>query len=94
MEKNEIQVEALMERARAVSYLQDLVNSLKSGEIGIQHGEQALSFSPEASVKVSVKGKKKEGKESLSFKLSWTRTPPLEETGADLKIGGGAAQDA
>ncbi len=94
MEKNEIRVEAMMERDRAVSYLQDLVNSLKSGEISIQHGEESLNFTPDPSVKVSVKGKKKEDKESLSFKLSWTRTPNLEETGAELKITGGAEQDA
>jgi len=79
MRKKEAKVKAAMELAKAITYLDDLVASLKAGKIAVGDGETSLSLAPEEAVKVEVKATQKVDKESISIELSWRKPEPLTE---------------
>jgi amphi-Trp domain-containing protein len=90
MNNSEIKLKNNLDRDRAVSYLQDIVNSLKAGTINVEQAEQSLSFEVPPAVAVEIKAKQKEDKESITLKMSWSRHPECCEAPADLKISAGA----
>lgn len=90
MKDSEIKLKNELDRARAVSYLQDIVNSLKEGRVCVEKAEQSLSLSVPPSVSVEIKARQKEHKESISLKMSWSRHAETEEAAPDLKISAGA----
>lgn len=71
METNEIKVKQEVDRARAVEYLEDVVKSLKSGELCIAHGDESAVLTPADTVRVEVKAKSKSDKESITIKIAW-----------------------
>jgi amphi-Trp domain-containing protein len=79
MDSREIEVKSDMELKRAVSYLQDIVNTLKEGRICVEHAEQAVTLNPPATVSIELKARKKPSKESVSLKISWHT--PLQAEG-------------
>lgn len=85
MPKKEAKVKAAMELPKAVSYLDDLVTSLKAGSITVANDDQELSLTPEEIVKVEVKATQKAEKESFCIELSW-RKPAEVAPEVDLKI--------
>jgi len=78
MEKKQISVEHVSEVAEAVTYLQQIVDSLKKGRVRIEHGDRSIDLEPSDEVKVAVKAKQKSDKASISFKISW-RAAAVEE---------------
>lgn len=86
MESNEIRVKNEVALNEAVSYLEGIVSSLKQGRICVQHGEESLVFEPKELVRVEVKARKKQHKESVSLKLSWRLQPEPHTDEAGLKI--------
>ncbi|MGD2108619.1 MAG: amphi-Trp domain-containing protein [Phycisphaerae bacterium] len=85
MRKREAKVKAVMELPKAISYLDDLVASLKAGRVTIENGAQDLSLTPDEAVKVEVKATQKPEKESISVELSWRR-PDAVPSDVDLRI--------
>ncbi len=85
MRKREAKVKSTMELPKAISYLDDLVASLKAGRVTIADGVQDLSLVPEEAVKVEVKASQKAEKESISIELSWRR-PVATPSDVNLKI--------
>jgi amphi-Trp domain-containing protein len=88
MHKKEAKVKAAMELSKAISYLDDLVASLKAGRVTVANGEQDLSLTPDEAVKLEVKATQKTDKESIAIKLSW-RSPVALPSDVDLRISPG-----
>lgn len=86
MKNNEIRVKNCVARRQAVDYLQDVVNSLRSGRVCVEHAEQSVTLSPPGDVTVQVKASAKEDKQSISVKISWRIPGEDEADETDLRI--------
>ncbi|OIQ50647.1 hypothetical protein BerOc1_02588 [Pseudodesulfovibrio hydrargyri] len=82
MDKQKISVKKVLEYKDAVSYIEDLAKSFRSGTIVLESGEEHVVMKPAAQVGIKVEAKTKKDKQKISFELSWT-----EAASADLKIG-------
>jgi amphi-Trp domain-containing protein len=82
VEKQKISVKKVLEYKDAVSYIEDLAKSFRSGTIVLESGEEHVVMKPSAQVAVKVEAKTKKDKQKISFELSWSETEA-----ADLKIG-------
>ncbi|WP_207264621.1 amphi-Trp domain-containing protein [Desulfovibrio sp. Huiquan2017] len=89
MEKQKISVKKVLEYQDAVSYIEDLAKSFKSGTIVVESGEERVVMKPSAQVSIKVEAKAKSDKQKIAFELSWT-----EAAGAELKIGDAEATPA
>lgn len=99
MEKKKISVEHVSEVAEAVTYLQQIVDSLKKGRVRIEHGDRSIDLEPADEVKVAVKAKQKDDKASIGFEISWRAAKveevaeaPHDEEDAALRISSDTAQ--
>jgi amphi-Trp domain-containing protein len=81
MDKQKINVKKVLEYKDAVSYIEDLAKSFRSGTIVLESDEEQLVMKPSAQVAVKVEAKAKKDKQKISFELSWS-----EAESADLKI--------
>jgi amphi-Trp domain-containing protein len=82
VEKQKISVKKVLEYEDAVSYIEDLAKSFRSGTIVLESGEEHVVMKPSAQVAVKVEAKTKKDRQKISFELSWS-----EAEAADLKIG-------
>jgi amphi-Trp domain-containing protein len=82
MDKQKISVKKVLEYKDAVSYIEDLARSFRSGTIVLESGEEHVVMKPSAQVAIKVEAKAKKDKQKISFELSWTEAAP-----DDLKIG-------
>ena len=79
MSKRETKHETVADLARAVSYLEDVIKSLRSGSISVGNGSEKLVLKPQDQLKVKVEATQKPNKESISLRLSWqTHEEPTE----------------
>jgi amphi-Trp domain-containing protein len=81
MDKQKISVKKVLEYKDAVSYIEDLAKSFRSGTIVLESGEEHVVMKPSAQVAIKVEAKAKKDKQKIAFELSWT-----EAASADLKI--------
>lgn len=89
--KNEVEFEGIVELAEAIDQIESVLAGLRSGSIGLSHGDQSLNLKPDSTVKLEVEGRQKEHKESVSIKLKWRRQPQQVEA-EPLVISQGAAE--
>lgn len=82
MDKQKINVKKVLEYKDAVSYIEDLAKSFRSGTIVLESGGEHVAMKPSAQVSIKVEAKTKKDKQKIAFELSWT-----EAASADLKIG-------
>jgi amphi-Trp domain-containing protein len=82
VEKQKISVKKVLEYEDAVSYIEDLAKSFRSGTIVLESGEEHVVMKPSAQVAIKVEAKVKHDKQKIGFELSWSETPD-----AELKIG-------
>lgn len=80
MSKKEAKLKGVMSIDQVVTYLENLVNSLKEGKICVRQGEQFVTLCPDQMVDVEVKATAKKGKEKIALELSWRREALQEET--------------
>ncbi len=85
MTKNEVKVKAVMEQAKAVSYLSDIVQSLQAGKVVVANGPQSVELTPADAVKVELAAVQKVDRDSISLKISW-RKEVSEYEPVDLTI--------
>lgn len=90
MSKKEAKVKAVMELPKAVSYIADIVESLKAGQVSITNGAESLTLEPPQSIKLEFAAAQKADRESISLKISWRKEEVSPEE-VDLKIAAGAA---
>jgi len=86
MSKRETKHETVADLAKAVSYLEDVIRSLRSGSISVGNGSDKLVLNPHDQVKVKVEASQKPHKESISVRLSW-QTAPEDESSESFEIG-------
>jgi len=82
VDKQKINVKKVLEYKDAVSYIEDLAKSFRSGTIVLESGGEHVAMKPSAQVSIKVEAKTKKDKQKIAFELSWT-----EAASADLKIG-------
>ncbi len=86
MENQEVEFEGQLSLAKAIGYLEALLNACRAGRICIQEGEDFVVLNPYNSVDLKVKAEQKEDEEFLSLKLSWIREDLSEEDQMPFKI--------
>lgn len=79
MSKKEVKLKGVMEISQVVTYLEDLVASLKEGKICVRQGEQFVTLCPDQRVDVEVKASAKKGKEKFEMEMSWYQESVEEE---------------
>lgn len=69
--KNKVKATGTVDFQRAVSYLEEALASLKSGDLVLTHGENSVTFHPKDVVEVEIEAKEKDGKQEFSFEMTW-----------------------
>lgn len=69
--KNKVIVEGTLEFKEAITYLENLVGTLKSGSARIEQGVKSVTLTPTNIVDFKIEAKQKEGKEKLSIMMAW-----------------------
>lgn len=81
-----VEIEGAMDLSQAISYLEDVLNSLKEGVIRVETGDEMVMLRPSQAVDFEMSASQKKDKEKFSLKLSWKKTKDdIKEK--DLKIG-------
>jgi amphi-Trp domain-containing protein len=62
MELNEVRLEAAMELSQAITYLEDIVAALKSGQLAVEHEGDHICLTPQRTVAVTIKARQKRDK--------------------------------
>lgn len=63
--------ETELEASALVKLLEDLVAGIRSGELALEHGSNAVTLRPSGMVEVAIRAKRKPGRESLRLELEW-----------------------
>jgi amphi-Trp domain-containing protein len=79
MSKKEVKLKGIMDPEQIVSYLEDLVGSLKQGKICVQQGEQFVTLNPDQAIHLEVKASVKKGKEKFVMELAWRKEEPADD---------------
>jgi amphi-Trp domain-containing protein len=58
-----------------INLLESLLAGIRSGELSLEHGEQALRLRPSDAITVEIQAKHKPGRESLRLDLEWQLEP-------------------
>ncbi len=85
MSKKELRFKGKMEIHSVISYLEDLIKSLREGTLYVQQGDEYVALHPVELMKLEVEASRKEEKERLMFEISWKKeaTIPCQ---SELKI--------
>jgi amphi-Trp domain-containing protein len=86
--KNKVKAMGTVDFQRAVSYLEEALTSLKSGDLVLTHGENSVTFHPKDVVEVEIEAKEKEGKQEFSFEMTWKEGLQSGDM-SDFSISGG-----
>jgi amphi-Trp domain-containing protein len=84
MSSNKIKVEGMMSLEQAVSYLEDVLSSLKGGAIKVQAGEETMTLTPQSVVNFEMSLSQKKDKEKFKLEIGWKEGGKLSED--SLKI--------
>lgn len=84
MDKQKISVKKSLTCKEAVAYMQALVDSLESGKIVVESGEERVTLTPSKHIDIEVEAKTKKNKQKFGFEISWSN-----QDDAQLKISDG-----
>ncbi len=70
-EKREVSTKLIMDVSEVITYLQDLANSLKAGQVCVQQGNEFVTLKPLDLVKVEIEASQKKDKEKFTLEISW-----------------------
>jgi amphi-Trp domain-containing protein len=70
--KVEIEYEATMPRAEAVSYFEALVGGLRSGHLEFREGDRVLVLAPPEYLEIEVTAQQKGDKSKVVFEIEWS----------------------
>lgn len=84
--KNEVTAKGLMTSAAAIAVLEDLLASLKSGQVVVQNGGEFVTVKPTENIEIEIGAAKKKGKEKVFFELSWLQEIPVQQSPTAFKI--------
>ena len=86
--KNKIKTTGTVEYQRAISYLEEVLEKMKSGDLVLSSGENSIAFHSQDAVELEIEAKEKEGKQEFSFEMVWKEGLTPGEMG-DFSISGG-----
>jgi amphi-Trp domain-containing protein len=93
--KGKIKFKSKMQRDEVVHYFEAVATGLRKGRLQFRQGDDLLVLTPgEAGLKIEMKAEKKDGKERLSFELSWHTETEGEEADEDEKSDADAGDDS
>jgi amphi-Trp domain-containing protein len=69
--KSEISFEGTMSLEEVLSYLEDFTASVRGGTVRVEAGDEQVVLTPAEVVKLAVKAKAKNHKQSFRLELSW-----------------------
>ena len=75
--RNKVSLKKKVGHEEAVAILEDILKSLKSGNMVIQNGEESITLNPSDKISMEIKAKTKKLKNKLSMELSW-KVEPIE----------------
>ncbi len=85
MGKDKLKIEGMVSRNQAISRLEEILESLRSGSVHFQFGDEGLTLTPPDVMDLELKASKKKKEEKIALVLSWEcqETAPEKE----IKIG-------
>ncbi|WP_320174472.1 amphi-Trp domain-containing protein [Maridesulfovibrio sp.] len=75
--RNKVSLKKKVGHEEAVTILEDILKSFKSGNMVIQNGEDSITLNPSDKISMEIKAKTKKLKNKLSMELSW-KVDPIE----------------
>jgi amphi-Trp domain-containing protein len=63
--------ETELDAGALVKLLEDLLAGIRSGELALEHGPNALTLRPSGTIEVAIRAKQKPGRERLRLDLEW-----------------------
>jgi amphi-Trp domain-containing protein len=93
MSENDVSFKRLVEISEAVSYLEALAMSLRTGRIVVEHGETALDLDPPPVVTLEIEAKQRKDKAKFGFEIKWKNTPN-KDSDKSLTISSGSKSDS
>jgi amphi-Trp domain-containing protein len=85
MNKQKVKAKGTAEMADVISCLEDILDSMKSGKVFLEHGGDQILLTPGGLAEVEIEAEQKDGKQELSLEFKWKErldsSPKL-----DLKI--------
>jgi amphi-Trp domain-containing protein len=71
MTKNKLKAKGTLELKRAIGYLEDTLEGMKSGRVVVRMGDQTVTFHPVDKVEMEIGAKEKDGKQKFSMEMTW-----------------------
>ncbi len=81
MTKNKVEAKGNVELDRAIGYLEDILEGMKSGRIVVRQGDRTVTFHPVESVEMEIEAKEKDGKQKFSVEMTWKEHAHAGEMG-------------
>jgi amphi-Trp domain-containing protein len=85
MSKEKIVAKGRVEMDEVVRRLEEILHSLKSGRVRLEHGDEQMVLTPGGFAELEVEASRKEGKQKLSLEVTWTEHAASDRK-FDLKI--------
>ena len=82
-QRREMKMKGGMNVDSAVSYLENLIESIKTGAVHLEKGANVMALHPSELLKVEVQAVQKKDKEKITIELAWKRSDfaPIEKGG-------------
>lgn len=86
MSKKEVSLKGSMDVKSVITYMEDLVASMKAGTVVVQRGDEHVTLKPMSPVEVEIEAEQKKGKETLLIELAWRTELPSQGESVKLII--------
>lgn len=71
MSKQKVKAKGTVEMEEVISYLEELLNSMKSGRVTLERGGDQIALTTGSAAELEIEAEQEEGKQELSFELKW-----------------------
>lgn len=86
---NDIVVEGAAPVAQVITYLEQLVEALKSGAVHVRHGDYEVVLGPREVIDLSVVARARDKRHRLSLELTWRRKSHTSDAELELRFAAG-----
>lgn len=71
MRKSSLSVESRLDTPAIIAFLEELTNSIRHGKVVVQHDVEFVALTPTTPMRLKLKAKVEQGRQTLRLKLSW-----------------------
>ena len=93
MERDEFKHESLQDTSSIVSYLEAVIEGLRSGSLELSDDEAKVVLEPRGLLALELRAKRKGRRNKFQMKLTWNESKPETKPNA-LKVTSGAPEEA